>query len=96
MDPARGREQAGHRPVLVLSPKKYNSKAGLLLGCPLTSKAKGYPFEVACKINDVEGVVLADHVRSMDWRTRGARFASPAPEGVVIATVARLQALIRT
>lgn len=95
MDPTRGREQSGIRPVLVLSPKEYNSKVGLFLGCPLTSKAKGYPFEVACKINDIEGVVLADHVRSMDWRMREVRFAATAPANVVAATNARLLALIK-
>jgi mRNA interferase MazF len=70
--PTSGHEQAGVRPALVLSPKAYNEKAGLMLCCPITSQKKGYPFEV--EVNDdasgITGVALADHVKSLDWRQR--------------------------
>lgn len=70
-DPESGREQAGHRPALVLSPAAYNGKTSLMLCCPLTTKIKGYPFEVP--IAGLRGgVALADQVKSLDWRARAA------------------------
>ena len=69
--PQAGHEQAGHRPALVLSPAKYN-RIGLMLCCPMTTKIKGYPFEVTIA-GDVESVVLADQVRSLDWKVRRAK-----------------------
>ena len=67
--PQSGREQAGRRPALVVSPSAYNSKVGLALVCPITSKVKGYPFEVPLPNGvPVQGVVLADQLRSLDWR----------------------------
>jgi mRNA interferase MazF len=75
-DPQAGHEQAGTRPALVLSPRLYNRKAGLGLFCPITSKAKGYPFEVSLPSDlPVHGVVLSDQVKSFDWRVRRARYA---------------------
>lgn len=77
--PQAGHEQAGRRPALVLSPAAYNRKAGLMLCCPITSQVKGYPFEVqvAPSTGKVAGVVLADQVRCLDWRSRNAsKFAS--------------------
>ena len=73
-DPQAGHEQAGHRPAVVLSPARYNSAVGLMLCCPLTTRVKGYPFEVSVR-TDRPGVVLADQVRSLDWRARNARRA---------------------
>ena len=72
-DPQAGREQAGRRPALVLSPRTYNAKSGLALVCPITSQAKGYPFEVAVSASHgVAGVILADHVKSVDWKVHRA------------------------
>ena len=72
-NPRAGREQAGRRPALVLSPKIYNVRSGLLLACPITNQAKGYPFEVAVPSGSVlTGVVLVDHLRSVDWKARQA------------------------
>lgn len=72
-DPQTGHEQAGRRPALVLSPESYNARAGLAILCPVTSQAKGYPFEVTlppgCAIS---GVILSDQVKSLDWRARRA------------------------
>ena len=70
-DPQAGHEQAGHRPALVLSPERYNAARGMMLCCPLTSRIKGYPFEVVLSRNP-PSVVLADQVKSLDWRVRGA------------------------
>ncbi len=83
-DPRVGREQAGHRPALVLSPAVYNGRVRLAIVCPITSRIKGYPFEV--RLPDhlaVSGVVLVDHVRSVDWVTRRAAWADRAPEAVM-------------
>ena len=68
--PQAGHEQAGHRPALVLSPARYN-RIGLMLCCPMTTKAKGYPFEIVVS-NKTGSVVLADQVKSLDWKARGA------------------------
>lgn len=70
-NPQAGREQAGRRPAIVLSHTRYNEKTGLAVFCPVTSKAKGYPFELAVPAGmSVGGVVLCDHVRSQDWNER--------------------------
>ncbi|MBN1534480.1 MAG: endoribonuclease MazF [Spirochaetes bacterium] len=72
--PQAGHEQRGRRPALVLSPREYNGTVGLALVCPVTSKIKGYPFEVPISNRKVTGVVLADQVRSLDWASRHATF----------------------
>lgn len=69
-DPQAGREQRGRRPALVLSPFAYNNATGLMICCPLTTQIKGYPFEVLFEADGVESAVLADQVRSLDWRER--------------------------
>jgi mRNA interferase MazF len=61
--PQAGREQAGRRPALVLSPSAYNARTRLCLVCPITTQIKGYPFEVALPARlPVHGVVLSDQV----------------------------------
>ncbi len=93
--PQAGREQAGRRPGLVLSPRAYNGKAGLCIVCPVTTQSKGYPFEVPLPAGlAVEGVVLSDHVRSADWQVRNAAYAGAAPEGVVEEVRGKLGALV--
>jgi len=80
-DPQVGREQGGRRPALVLSRKAYNERVGLAVVCPVTSRIKGYPFEV--RIPDalaVDGVVLSDQVKSLDWRGRRAEYADTAED----------------
>ena len=70
--PSAGHEQAGHRPALVLSPKAYNQKTSLMICCPITTQIKGYPFEVLIS-GEPGSVVLADQVKSLDWRSRKAK-----------------------
>ena len=90
-----GHEQGGRRPALVLSPREYNAKARLALACPITSQVKGYPFEVAIPPGGtIAGVVLADHVKNLDWEARKAAFDSKAPTGVVIEVRERLRPLL--
>jgi len=79
-NPQSGREQMGRRPALVISPNIYNHKVGPIVVCPITTKVKNYPFEV--KIPDgltISGVVLADQVKSLDYRTREAEFVCKIP-----------------
>jgi len=91
--PQLGREQAGRRPAVVLSPRIYNQNAGLVIACPVTSKAKGYPFEVPMPARArIRGVILADHLKSLDWRQRQAQKAGKIPA----ATLGQLRATIAT
>jgi mRNA interferase MazF len=95
LDPQAGHEQAGRRPALVLSPKAYNGRVGLALLCPITSQVKGYPFEVALpKGLPVSGVVLADQVKSLDWRARKAARISAVPDELVALVEQKLNTLI--
>lgn len=92
--PQAGREQAGRRPSVILSPAIYNRRSGLALVCPITSKAKGYPFEVELpKGLAVSGVVLSDHVRSVDWSARQVELAGTAPVELIQAVLERVQVL---
>lgn len=94
-NPQAGHEQAGRRPALVLSPAAYNGRVGLALLCPITSQVKGYPFEVAIPAGlEVSGVVLADQVKSLDWRARDAAFIARLPEPVVQEALAKLHTLL--
>ncbi len=94
-DPQAGHEQGGRRPALILSPRAYNAKARLAIACPITSQAKGYPFEVALpEDGKVRGVVLADHIKNLDWNARRAEFAASAPVDVVTEVRERLRVLL--
>lgn len=72
--PQTGHEQTGRLPAVVLSPKAYNNKTGLLICVPITSQIKGYPFEVLLSGAEISGAALADQVKNLDWRSRQARF----------------------
>jgi mRNA interferase MazF len=82
-DPQLGHEQAGKRPALVISQSDYNKKVGLALFYPITSQVKGYPFEVTIKSEKINGVVLADQIKSLDWKARKIKFIDKAPEEVL-------------
>lgn len=93
--PQAGREQAGRRPGLVLSPRSYNAKVGLCLVCPVTYHVKGYAFEVALPAGfPVQGVVLADHVKSADWRERGCDLIATVPANILDEVRAKLRPLL--
>jgi len=93
-DPQSGHEQKGRRPGLVLSPASYNGKVGLMLCCPITSQSKGYPFEVKVETDQIIGVVLADQIKSLDWRARGATLAGSVSEAVLAETQGKLKTLL--
>jgi len=92
--PQSGRKQAGHRPALVISPKEYNRKTGLAVMCPMTTQAKGYPFEVAITSGSVPGVVLSDHLKNLDWRERKAAYKGKAPAEVLKEVMGKISALL--
>ena len=94
-DPQAGHEQAGRRPAVILSPAAYNSRVGLALFCPITNQAKGYPFEVPLPSGlRVRGVVLADQVKSLDWRVRRAELIGALPSETITGILAKLMLLI--
>ena len=94
-NPQAGHEQAGRRPAIVLSPQSYNGKVGLCLLCPITNKAKGYPFEVSIPADlGVTGVVLSDQVKSLDWQVRNAEFIAQLPETVTSEVLKKLKSLL--
>ncbi len=92
-NPQAGHEQAGHRPALVVSPRVYNGKVGLALVCPLTTRLKGYPFEVV--LPDGKSAVLADQLKSLDWRARRAKRMGVAPSSVVAEVIAKAVTLLQ-
>jgi len=92
-DPQAGQEQAGHRPAVVLSPASYNGRAGLIVCCPMTTRARGYPFEVGVS-GQPGSVVLADQVKSLDWRARRAVPRGRVSPAELAAIRAKLAALI--
>jgi len=84
-NPQAGHEQAGRRPAVVLSPAAYNGKVGLTILCPITSKIKGYPFEVVLPDNlPIAGAVLSDQVKSLDWQARNTELICALPSDIAI------------
>lgn len=77
-NPVMGHEQGGKRPAIVLSPRSYHARSSLIIACPITTKIKGYPFEVPIKTGKINGVILADQVKTIDWRRRAISFEAKA------------------
>ena len=95
LNPQAGHEQAGRRPALVLSPGAYNEKVGLAIFCPITSQMKGYPFEVLLPDGlGVNGVILSDQVKSLDWSVRRAELAGKLPEKALDEVLEKLATLL--
>jgi len=93
--PQAGHEQAGRRPAVVLSPAAYNGRVGLALICPITSRVKGYPFEVTMPVGlPIAGVVLSDQVKSLDWRVRRAERICVLPPATLNEILQKLGALL--
>ena len=93
--PQAGREQAGRRPAIILSPRTYNAKTGLCLACPVTSQVKGYPFEIELPQGlAVQGVVLSDHLKSTDWQARNCQWIDRVSAEVIDRVRAKLKPLL--
>ena len=94
-DPQEGHEQAGRRPAIVLSPAGYNRRVGLAIFCPVTTRIKGYPFEVVIPEGlKISGVVLADQVKNFDWTVRKPKFITRLPNSVTDEVSKKLKTLI--
>ncbi len=94
-DPQAGHEQAGRRPAFVVSPKAYNRRVGLALFCPLTSRVKGYPFEVPLPDGGrAQGAILSDQLKSLDWRARNAVRFDRASSDTIAEVTARITVLV--
>ncbi len=93
--PQRGHEQAGRRPAVVLSPKTYNSRAGLLLCVPITNQIKGYPFEVILTGAGATGAALADQVKSFDWQARQAERKGRATIAEMVEIKSKIKLLLK-
>src|SRR4030067_3568402 len=95
LNPQSGHEQAGRRPAVVLSPGIYNEKVELVMLCPITNQIKGYPFEVIIPDGlPVSGVILADQIKSLDWRVRDAEWICALPPRVVVEVLQKLGKLL--
>jgi mRNA interferase MazF len=94
-DPQAGHEQAGHRPALVISPAAYNGKSGLMVCCPISTKINGHPFEVLTQVDGVDGAVLSDQVKSLDWKIRRAKRKAVVNADVMRHVRAKIKALLQ-
>ena len=93
-DPTKGHEQRGHRPAFVISPLGYNEKSSLALFMPITKQQKGYPFEVLLPSGlKIQGVILADQIKCLDWKARGVQFVESVPESVIEEVQAKIEPL---
>jgi len=93
-EPQKGHEIKKKRPALVISPRAYNQKTNLALVMPITSQIKGYPFEVSFDSTEIEGVILADHVRSLDWKARNAKKITHLPKNIIHEALTKLAILV--
>lgn len=95
LDPQAGHEQKGRRPALVVSPASYNRKVGLAILCPITTQIKQYPFEVIIAANEkINGAVLSDQVKSLDWKIRKASFICQISRSTVEEVLRKLNTLV--
>jgi mRNA interferase MazF len=93
-DPQAGREQAGRRPAVVLTPEAYNKKTSLLICCPLTTQIKGYPFEVMVEIEGIQSAILSDQVKSLDWKIRKAKYKNKVRPEILAEVRAKAKSLL--
>jgi len=94
-NPQLGHEQRGRRPALTISFKAYNEKIGLALFCPITSKVKGYPFEVELELKKIKGSVLSDQIKSLDWRERNMEFIEKIGDKKMEEVIEKIEVIIR-
>jgi len=94
-NPQLGHEQRGRRPALTLSFKAYNGKIGLALFCPITSKIKGYPFEVELELKKIKGSVLSDQIKSLDWRERNIEFIEKIGDKKMEEVIEKIEVIIK-
>lgn len=94
LNPVRGHEQKGRRPVIVITKKEYNRATGCFLMCPLTTKRKGYMTEVLCEIDGKSAVILSDQIRYVDFTSRKAEYITTVSSEILSEVKAKILALI--
>lgn len=95
LNPQKGHEQSGRRPAVVLSPSSYNSKVDLAIFCPITSREKGYPFEIKLPPKcSIQGVILVDQIKSLDWKSRNAEYICTISQPLLKQISKRLRVLL--
>ena len=92
--PQAGHEQKGKRPAITLSIKAYNEKTNLALFCPITSKIKDYPFEVRIKTKKIDGVILSDQIKNLDWSIREIEYIGKADEEIISKTISNIKLML--
>jgi len=92
--PHLGHEQRGRRPAIVLSKKAYNERIGLALFCPITSREKGYPFEVRIRGEKISGCILSDQVKSLDWTKRNIEYIENSSDEIIEEVINKILVLI--
>jgi mRNA interferase MazF len=96
LNPTLGHEQSGHRPAIVLTSRQYNLRSGLCIICPITSRARSYPFEVAIPAGHaISGIILVDQVRSVSWEKRYVKMVVAVPIELLDEVRERLAALLQ-
>jgi mRNA interferase MazF len=93
-NPQSGRKQKGKKPAIVISPKEYNEKVGLGLFCPITTKIKDYPFEVKIENEKINGVVLSDQIKNLDWKAREIEFIAKENSGKIDEIINKISILL--
>lgn len=94
-NPQAGREQAGRRPGIVLSPKSFNEVTGFATVCPITNTIRGWGYEVLLP-DDLafKGVILTDQVKNLDWKTRKLEIKGQAPKEIVEDCLAKIHTFL--
>lgn len=86
---------SNHQSAIVLSPKSFNKLTYFAVICPVTKEKKGYPFEVKLpKGLAIEGVILTDQVRSVEWKTRNIKIVGQAPQEIIETCIRRIHTFI--
>lgn len=93
-DPQKGKEIQKTRPALTISPHSYNLTTSLGLFMPITSKIKGYPFEIIIDLGEIKGAILCDQIRSLDWKARQAKFLAAVPDSILEDALAKFRVLL--
>jgi mRNA interferase MazF len=94
-NPTKGHEQSGRRPALIVSSERYNALSLRAVVCPITSKNKGHVFDVVLEGGSINGVVLSDHLRSMDWTKRNIIFIEKVPDSILEEVALKASLLIK-
>lgn len=95
LDPQAGHEQMGRRPVLVISQSRYNQKTGFAVICPISNTSRKNPFYVDIPSNQkVQGVILSEQFRSLDYKARNAEYIQKCPTATFNLVMAKIKPVL--